>query len=125
MALIEEYRQVGEQAWSWVLEHVRDDEGPWLPGSVEAGWEWAGPPADRDSLYAGVAGLAPVLGEIAETRSEPSLYDGLAGDATALRMLSPPAAPLALQRLEELSGPDGWATTFEVAGEAGGVSTTW
>jgi hypothetical protein len=143
MASTGEYRQVGEQAWSWVLDHVRDDEGPWLPGSVEAGWESAGPPADRDSLYAGVAGLAPVLGEIAETRpwtdaehrlcdavvdrlsamvatrSEPSLYDGLAGDATALRMLSPPAAPLALQRLEGLSGPDGWATTFEVAGEAG------
>ena len=143
MASTGEYRQVGEQAWSWVLDHVRDDEGPWLPGSVEAGWESAGPPADRDSLYAGVAGLAPVLVEIAEarpwtdaerrlcdavvdrlsamvaTRSEPSLYDGLAGDATALRMLSPPAAPLALQRLEELSGPDGWATTFEVAGAAG------
>src|SRR5688572_5867960 len=143
MALTEEYRQVGEQAWSWVLGHVRDDDGPWLPVSVEAGWESVGPPSDRDSLYAGVAGLAPVLAEIAEarpwtdaehrlrdgavdrlcamvgTRSEPSLYDGLAGDATALRMLSPTAAPHALRRLEELSVPDGWVTTLEVAGEAG------
>jgi hypothetical protein len=143
VASIEEYRQVGEQAWSWVLGHVRDDDGPWLPVSVEAGWESVGPPADRDSLYAGVAGLAPVLAEIAEarpwtdaehrlrdgvvdrlcamvgSRSEPSLYDGLAGDATALRMLSPNAASLALRRLEELSLPDGWVTTLEVAGEAG------
>jgi lantibiotic modifying enzyme len=143
VASIEEYRQVGEQAWSWVLGHVRDDDGPWLPVSVEAGWESVGPPADRDSLYAGVAGLAPVLAEIAEarpwtdaehrlrdgvvdrlcatvgSRSEPSLYDGLAGDVTALRMLSPTAASLALRRLEELSVPDGWVTTLEVAGEAG------
>jgi lantibiotic modifying enzyme len=143
VASIEEYRQVGEQAWSWVLGHVRDDDGPWLPVSVEAGWESVGPPADRDSLYAGVAGLAPVLVEIAEarpwtdaehrlrdgvvdrlcatvgSRSEPSLYDGLAGDVTALRMLSPTAASLALRRLEELSVPDGWVTTLEVAGEAG------
>jgi len=122
------------------MNHVRDDDGPWLPGSVEAGWESVGPPADRDSLYAGIAGLAPVLVEVAEarpwtdaehqlrdgvvdrlsamvaTRPEPSLYDGLAGDATALRMLSPTAAPLALQRLEELGVPDGWVTTFEVGG---------
>ena len=118
MASTGEYRQVGEQAWSWVLDHVREDEGPWLPGCVEAGWESAGPPADRDSLYAGIAGLAPGAGRdrqarprtdaehrlrdavvarlsaMAATRSEPSLYDGLAGDATALRMLSPTAAPL-------------------------------
>ena len=143
MASTEEYRQVGERAWSWVLNHVRDDGGPWLPESVEAGWESVGPPADRDSLYAGVAGLAPVLVEIAEarpwtdaehrlrdgivdrlsamvaTRSEPSLYDGLAGDATALRMLSPTAAPPALRRLEELRVPDGWVTTLEVSGAAG------
>ena len=64
MASTEDYRQVGEHAWSWVLDHVRDDDGPWLPGSVEAGWESVGPPADRDSLYAGLAGLAPVLVEV-------------------------------------------------------------
>jgi hypothetical protein len=139
----EEYRRVGEQAWSWVLDHMRDDEGPWLPVSVEPGWESVGPPADRDSLYAGIAGLAPVLVEIAEarpwtdaeqrlrdgivdrltamvaTRSEASLYDGLAGDATALRMLSPAAAPHALRRLEELRVHDGWVTTLGVAGAAG------
>lgn len=125
------------------MGHVRDDAGPWLPESVEAGWEPVGPPADRDSLYAGIAGLAPVLVEIAEarpwsdaehrlragiverlsvmvaTRSEPSLYDGLAGYATALRMLSPTAAPPALRRLDELGVPDGWVTTLEVTGAAG------
>ena len=143
VASTEEYRQVGERAWSWVLDHVRDDGGPWLPESVEAGWESVGPPADRDSLYAGIAGLAPVLVEVAEarpwtdaehrlrdgivdrlsamvaTRLEPSLYDGLAGDATALWMLSPTATRHALRRLEELRVPDGWVTTLEVSGAAG------
>ena len=106
--------------------------------------------ADRDSLYAGVAGLAPVLVEVAEarpwtdaehrlrdgvvdrlsamvaTRSEPSLYDGLAGDATALRMLSPTAAPHALRRLEELERPRRLGD--DVRGRRGSwlaVSTTW
>ena len=100
----------------WVLDHVREEEGPWLPVSVTDGWQDAGPAEDRDSLYAGIAGLAPVLAEIAQsraadrrraddlavriverlsakaaTRTEASLYDGLAGDATALRMLAPGA----------------------------------
>lgn len=62
------YREVAEAAWSWVLDHVREAEGPWLPESVTDGWEDAEPAADRDSLYAGVAGLAPVLAEIAHSR---------------------------------------------------------
>src|SRR5690242_13350872 len=96
------YRDVGEAAWAWVLGHLRDDDGPWLPVSVTESWEKEGPAFDRDSLYAGIAGLAPVLAEIALARpwsdvesalasdivdrlsasaggrAEPSLYDGLA-----------------------------------------------
>ena len=130
------YREVAEAAWVWVLDHVREVEGPWLPESVTDGWEDAGPAVDRDSLYAGIAGLAPVLAEIAEsrpltdaerrlakriverlsamaaTRTEASLYDGLAGDATALRMLAPVHVPVVLHRLAELMTPDGWATTL-------------
>jgi hypothetical protein len=129
------YRTVAEAAWLWVLDHVGEVEGPWLPESVVDGWEGASPPEGRDSLYAGIAGLAPVLAEIAQYRGlsqsesglaaritarlstmaarrvEPSLYDGLAGDATALRMLSPMHVPVALRRLEELMTPQGWATT--------------
>jgi hypothetical protein len=134
----EAYRTVAEAAWSWVLDHVGDIDGPWLPESVTDGWEDAGPPEDRDSLYAGIAGLVPVLAEIAEyrglnevekglaariterlattasTRLEPSLYDGLAGDATALRMLSPTHVPIPLRRLTELMTSDGWPTTARI-----------
>lgn len=141
MGATEEYRHVGEAAWAWVLEHVRDDDGPWLPESVTEGWEETGPPADRDSLYAGIAGLAPVLAEISEsrpltaveqalvarisdrlatqtlTRRECSLYDGVAGDATALAMLAPRHENAAMRRLDELMTPDGWPTTLEL-GEA-------
>ena len=97
------------------------------------------PPAeDRDSLYAGIAGLAPVLAEIAQyralrdveevlmagvvsrlsakasVRAEPSLYDGLAGDVTALRLLAPGREPIALQRLADLMTPAGWNTTVQI-----------
>jgi Lanthionine synthetase C-like protein len=136
MATTNEYRDVGEAAWAWVLGHLRDDDGPWLPVSATEGWEEEGPADDRDSLYAGIAGLAPVLAEIALARpwnaveralasdivgrlsamaggrAEPSLYDGLAGDATALRILAPGSEQGALTRLAELMTLDGWRTTL-------------
>lgn len=117
---------MGEAAWSWVLGCVRDDDGPWLPEAVSDGDLPMGPAEDRDSLYAGIGGLAPVLAEIrqvraltgveqslatgivarlcamASARSEPSLYDGLAGDVTALKMLAPGSEQVALQRLADL-----------------------
>ncbi|MCF3134468.1 lanthionine synthetase LanC family protein [Streptomyces olivochromogenes] len=134
----EAYRDVGEAAWSWVLDQVREDEGPWLPETVtEDGPEAAAPAKDRDSLYAGISGLAPVLAEIARYReptareralatgivtrlsaqagqkTEASLYDGLAGDATALRLLAPGTEAVALRRLADLATPEGWRTTLE------------
>jgi hypothetical protein len=132
------YRDLGEAAWSWVLGQIRDDEGPWLPETVPAGVEPAGPAYDRDSLYSGIAGLAPVLAEIGQSRAlrdeeqalaagivarlertaaeraEPSLYDGLAADATALRLLSPGTERVAMDRLLDLMTPDGWPTTLAV-----------
>lgn len=160
MVTTDAYREVAEAAWLWVLDHVRDADGPWLPESVTDGWEDTGPAGDRDSLYAGIAGLAPLLAEIAHsrpltddesrlatrigqrlsatamTRSEASLFDGLAGDATALRMLAPVHVPVVLHRLAELATPDGWVTTLVgapeqcftdvVMGTAGVVMTaTW
>ncbi len=31
------YRDLAEAAWSWTLDQVRDDDGPWLPESVDEG----------------------------------------------------------------------------------------
>ncbi len=136
MATSEAYRELGEAAWSWVRLHLREDDGPWLPATVSDGWQQTGPARDRDCLYDGIAGLAPVLAEIAQYRAlsddeqalasevvarlsrmagervEPSLYDGLAGDVTALKLLAPDCAAIALQRLAELRTPDGWRTTL-------------
>jgi lantibiotic modifying enzyme len=129
--------ELGEAAWAWTLSHVRHgDDGPWLPETVTD--DEPKPAADRDTLYAGIAGLAPVLAELrlhrplthaetaladgivarlaaqAETRAEPSLYDGLAGDATALRLLAPGRERAALERLAQRATPTGWETTFQV-----------
>jgi Lanthionine synthetase C-like protein len=126
---------VGESAWSWVLGQVRGHDGPWLPDAVSSDTP-VDPPGDRDSLYGGIAGLAPVLAEIrlhrplteteaalatgitdrlsvaAANRIEPSLYDGLGGDVTALRLLSPGREEVAMRRLAELRTPAGWITTL-------------
>src|SRR4051794_9760205 len=115
MTAPEAYRRVAEAAWRWVQAQVREDQGPWLPDAVVEGASPDQPAWDRDSLYSGIAGLAPLLAEVrqhrpltaaegdlaarvvdrlraaATDRVEPSLYDGLAGDATALRLLAPGA----------------------------------
>jgi hypothetical protein len=131
------YRELGESAWAWTMGHVRhDDGGPWLPDRV-TGAE-PEPTRYRDSLYEGIAGLAPVLAELrrhrpltapetaladaiverlavqAATRVEPSLYDGLGGDVAALRLLAPGRESVALERLARLRTPDGWETTADV-----------
>jgi len=134
----EGYRELGEAAWTWVLGQVRDDEGPWLPEVVAGEGPPEGPGADRDSVYAGIGGLAPVLAELGQyraltgaeealaggivarlraqvpARTEPSLYDGLGGDVTALRLLAPGSERAALAWLAELMTPMGWPTTLEL-----------
>jgi hypothetical protein len=42
----ETYRDVAEAAWRWVLDLVRWDAGPWVPGTVTIP-ESAGPAAPR------------------------------------------------------------------------------
>ena len=137
-------RELGEAAWAWVLGQVREDEGPWLPEMVSGDGQPAAPGEDRDSLYAGIAGLAPVLAEIgkyrvltgaemalaagiaarlsavAPDRTEPSLYDGLGGDVTALKLLAPGREQAALARLADLMTHRGWDTTLEI--EPGSVA---
>jgi hypothetical protein len=85
-------------------------------------------------LYAGIGGLAPVLAEIrqgravsdaeqalaagiaarlsmtAGTRADASLYTGLGGDVTALKLLAPGSERVALGRLADLMTPAGWNT---------------
>ncbi|MGR6320749.1 lanthionine synthetase LanC family protein [Micromonospora soli] len=147
MAVAGVYRELGEVAWSWVLGQVREDDGPWLPEVVSDEEPPVGPADDRDSLYAGIAGLAPVLAEVgqyraltdaerslaagivarlsvmAPVRTEPSLYDGLGGDVTALKLLAPGRERVALRRLVELSTPAGWDTTVGVESGATGPFT--
>ena len=89
-------------------------------------------------MYAGIGGLAPVLAEInqarplnqreqalstgivarltatARTRTNPSLYEGLAGDVTALRLLAPGLEGIPLDRLRSLMTPAGWSSTLEL-----------
>ena len=153
MSAARTYRELGEAAWSWVLGEVRGDDGPWLPDVVPAdkdvvSADKAGPAPDRDSLYAGIAGLAPVLAEIARYRPltdseralaggivarltaivpatvEASLYDGLAGYATALRLLAPGSERVALRRLDELATPAGWESTVDLGAESSGGPLT-
>lgn len=138
MVTSDAYRELGEAAWSWVLSHVREDDGPWLPATVLEDGGHMAPAEDRDSLYAGIGGLAPVLAEIAlyralgdveqvlaagvvarlsakaSIRTEPSLYDGLAGDVTALKLLAPGRESIALDRLADLMTPAGWQTTLQI-----------
>jgi Lanthionine synthetase C-like protein len=139
-----DYRELGEAAWAWVARQVQDDAGPWLPAQVTGAGPPAAPGPDRDSLYEGIAGLAPVLAEIRQhrpltdaeqslaagivtrllamvpARTEPSLYVGLAGDVTALKLLAPGREQAALDRLAELATPQGWNTTLEL--EPGSVA---
>ncbi|MEU3792264.1 lanthionine synthetase LanC family protein [Streptomyces fructofermentans] len=136
MTTSETYRRLGEDAWSWVLDQVREDDGPWLPETVSPDDPAPVPAKDRDTLYAGVGGLAPVLAEIARYRepssrerelaagivsrlssrapagTEASLYDGLAGDALALRLLEPGTESVALARVADLATPEGWRSTI-------------
>lgn len=132
------YRELGEAAWTWTLRQVREDDGPWLPVTVPEDGAATEPPGDRDSLYDGIAGLAPVLAEVAQSRAlsadeqrladgiverlaaragvraEASLYDGLAGDLTALRLLEPGTEAPATRRLHELATADGWPSTRDL-----------
>ena len=138
MAAGEQYRELGEAAWAWVLGQVRGEDGPWLPDVVSGDEQPARPAADRDSVYAGIGGLAPLLAEIGQyralttaeqdlataitarlraklpARSEGSLYDGLGGDVLALRLLAPGTEQAALGRLAELMTPLGWNTATEI-----------
>jgi lantibiotic modifying enzyme len=132
------YRELGEAAWRWVLANVHDDEGPWLPTTVDGTDPLPTAAADRSTLYFGTGGLALVLAELASARAlddretaladavrasvaassvtgrYASLYFGLAGDATTLRVLGDESgAARVLRRTLALRETTGWALSFE------------
>lgn len=130
------YRDLAESAWRWVLDHVRWQDGPWIPEEV-GGADVPDIPLERDGTYAGVGGLAHVLTEIRLSRpwtaeeqtladaivervtggiadsTDCTYFDGLVssiGVLTALGASGPAAA--AVGRLLELAAPDGWPQTL-------------
>jgi hypothetical protein len=60
------------------------------------------------------AGIVARLCAVAPTRAEPSLYGGLAGDVTALKLLAPGSEQVPLARLASLMTPQGWHTTLGI-----------
>ena len=50
MADAETYRDLAEAAWSWTLDQVCDDDGPWLPESVDEGTPQAARPVLRSPM---------------------------------------------------------------------------
>jgi hypothetical protein len=133
----QDYRELGESAWRWVRANVHEDRGPWLPATVDGDEPQPTRPSDRSTLYFGTGGLTLVLAELrlgrpltveesefvdairasivatsASGRS-PCLYFGLAGDATALRMLGDDdGASAVLRRISALRGETDWCVAL-------------
>ena len=126
------YRPVAEAAWRWVLDQVREDDGPWIPTDPSA----TEPAYDRDGVHSGIGGLAHVLEEIRLGRpwtaaeasladavadrlrsripatTDCTLFDGLAGTAGALSALGADGTDEVLERLASSAVDDGWPQTI-------------
>ena len=89
MATAEDYRELGAAAWAWVIRQVQDDAGPWLPEQVPSDGPPARPGPHRDSLYAGIAGLAPVLAEIRQYRALTNAEQSLAVRLATFHVFGP------------------------------------
>jgi lantibiotic modifying enzyme len=125
------YLTNAERGWRWVLDQVRWDDGPWVPGHV-AGSEPQEPPWDRDGTHSGIGGLAYVLAEIRLLRpwtneeheladgiadrvrraipvgGDCSFFDGLVAHLGVLTALGTHGATTAVRRLICLARPEGW-----------------
>jgi len=123
----EEFIELGERGWRWVLDQVRYDErGPWIAEPFDS---------DEDAgvdMYVGIGGLAHTLAELRlgrawtdeeaaltagiatrvrtgiATRTGASYTGGLASDIGVLEALDEPGSEEAYARLVELMRPDGW-----------------
>lgn len=130
----ETYRDLADAAWRWVLDQVREQDGPWIPGALTVP-EVTDPPWDRDGMHSGVGGLAHLLAEIRLGRpwtteekrladriadrvrstiphqTDCTYFDGLVSAIGTLTALEVPGAETALARLAALAEPDGWPQT--------------
>lgn len=128
--LPQRHLETAEAAWSWVLDQVRGDDGPWIPESVGPGPVTE--PELRDGMHSGIGGLAHVLAEIRLVRGWTDLeatlaqaitdrlrrripgevdctfFDGLPSTIGALVALRAEGVEEAVARLAELAGADGW-----------------
>ena len=127
------YGELGEAAWTWVLQQVQwDDDGPWIPEA--AGGEK--PTEYRDGMHSGIGGLAHTLAEIRLTRpwkadeqrlasalgdrtrttipADTSIkyFDGLASSIGVLTALGEPGSGGAVGRALEIATKDGWPEGF-------------
>ncbi|MFI6675401.1 lanthionine synthetase LanC family protein [Kribbella sp. NPDC050470] len=123
------YGELGEAAWSWVLQQVDwDAAGPWIPEAAGG----AKPEVYLEGMHSGVGGLAHALAEIKLARpwtqaeaglaagiadrlhatipAEQSItyFDGLVSAIGALTALGESASQPALDRITELATDDGW-----------------
>ena len=129
----DQYGEVAEAAWGWVLEQVQwDDDGPWIPES--AGGEK--PTEYLEGMHSGIGGLAHVLAEIKLTRpwtaderrlaaaiadrirtsitGEKSItyFDGLTSAIGVLSALDEPGSATAVERADVIATGNGWQETF-------------
>ena len=129
------YRELAEDAWRWVLDQVRWDDGPWIPTTV------SGPgvpeiPGDRDGMHSGIGGLAYALAEIrlarpwsaeeneladgiadrlnrmVPTTIDSTFFDGLVSTIGVLNALGASGTAEIVERLQALATPDGWPQTI-------------
>jgi len=127
----ESYERVAEAAWRWVLDQVRWDDGPWIPGSVTPG-ETPEIPSDRDGMHSGIGGVAYLLAEIGLSRSwtgeeqaladatadrlrrqisqqdDCTFFDGLPSTVGVLTALQADGVEAAVARIADLAAPNGW-----------------
>ena len=131
---VEQYADLAEAGWRWVLDQVRWDDGPWIPVTVPPASE--GIPEYRDEMHSGIGGLAHVLAEIRLARpwtdeeaklaegiatrvragvaatTSYTYFEGLVSDLGVLTALETHGAAEAITRLDELATPDGWPQTM-------------
>jgi hypothetical protein len=130
----EQYVDLGEDAWRWVLAQVRwDHAGPWIPESVPHD---GGPPEERGGMHSGIDGLAHALAEVHQARpwtdeeqrladgiaarvrgglpttTAYTYFDGLVSDLGVLGALGAGGTADAIGRLTDLAHDDGWDQPF-------------
>ena len=132
------YEALGAAAWRWVLDHVEwDDDGPWVPDSVDPAGGPALRPQFAQGLHSGVSGLVHALTEFglarAWTDEEVQLVDGVvtrlsaeahhATDPSYFDGLSSTVGALVAVRGGRVGAPGPTGDPDGAAGNSGGLDT--